>query len=70
MISEEKIRQRAYELWELDGRREGAEQEHWRQAREQLESELQPEAMITLDSVGGSGRSGIAEMPVRQPPDA
>jgi hypothetical protein len=70
MISEEKIRQRAYELWELDGRREDAEQEHWRQAREQLESELQPDAINTLDSVGGSGQSGIPEMPVRQPRDA
>lgn len=69
MIDEEKVRQRAYELWELDGRREGAENDHWRQAREQLEAEIQPAGSKTLDSVGGNAQTGIAEMPVRQPPE-
>lgn len=69
MIDEQKIRQRAYELWELDGQHDGAEQEHWRQAREQLEAEIQPPGNNNLDSVGESGQAGIAEMPVRQPPE-
>lgn len=68
MIDDEKIRQRAYELWELDGRRDGAEQDHWRQAREQLEAESQPAGSNNLDSAGVNGQSGIAEMPVRQAP--
>jgi hypothetical protein len=67
MIDDAKIRERAYELWELDGRPEGAEYSHWLQAREQLESEArQPAAANTLDSVGGSTESGIPELPVDQ----
>jgi hypothetical protein len=71
MTTDSKIRERAYELWELDGRRDGAEHDHWRQAREQLESEeRQPAAADTLDSVSGSVQSGIPDMPARQGPDA
>jgi hypothetical protein len=66
MIDEEKIRERAYELWELAGKPEGEAQDHWRQARVQLEAETQPPGSNTLDSVGGATQSGIPEMPVRQ----
>lgn len=67
MTDEAKIRERAYQLWELDGHRDGAEQDHWRQALEQLEAEEgQPTSANTLDSVGGATQSGIAEMPARQ----
>lgn len=67
MTDEAKIRERAYELWELHGRLDGAEHDHWRQAREQLEAEEgQPAAADTLDSVSGGIQSGIPEMPARQ----
>lgn len=66
MIDERKIRERAYELWELDGKREGADDDYWRQARVQLEAEIQPPGSNTLDSVGGATQSGIPEMPVNQ----
>ncbi|WP_243750964.1 DUF2934 domain-containing protein [Paraburkholderia sp. BL10I2N1] len=36
---EEKIRVRAYELWENDGGPEGRADEYWEQARAQIEDE-------------------------------
>lgn len=33
---DEKIRQRAYEIWEREGRPEGREAEHWHKAAEEL----------------------------------
>lgn len=61
MIDEEKIRQRAYELWEQEGQPEGAEQDHWRLAREELEAEqLSAEANI-LGTESGSESQSDAE---------
>jgi len=34
---EERIRRRAYEIWEENGRAEGREGEHWQQARQEIE---------------------------------
>ena len=34
---EQRIRERAYALWEADGRREGAHEEHWHRARQEIE---------------------------------
>lgn len=39
MIDDHQVRERAYELWEKDGRPEGAEEKYWRLAQEQLEAE-------------------------------
>jgi hypothetical protein len=36
---EEKIRVRAYELWEKDGSLEGCADEYWEQARAQIDEE-------------------------------
>ncbi|PRX33407.1 Protein of unknown function (DUF2934) [Paraburkholderia sp. BL18I3N2] len=36
---EEKIRRRAYELWEEDGSLEGCADEYWQQARAQIDEE-------------------------------
>lgn len=44
MIDESKVRERAYELWEKDGRPEGSEEFYWRLAQEQLESEATRQA--------------------------
>ena len=36
---DEKIRTRAYRIWEREGRPEGREHDHWKQAAEELEGE-------------------------------
>ncbi|MCW4116077.1 DUF2934 domain-containing protein [Aurantimonas sp. MSK8Z-1] len=36
MANEEQIRQRAYEIWVNEGRVEGRETQHWRQAEQEL----------------------------------
>jgi hypothetical protein len=36
---EDRIRQRAYELWEREGRAEGRAHEHWERAAQELERE-------------------------------
>ncbi|WP_309086626.1 DUF2934 domain-containing protein [Chelativorans sp.] len=37
----ERIRQRAYELWEAEGRQEGRTDEYWKRAEELIEDEAQ-----------------------------
>jgi len=36
MSSDERIRRRAYEIWEREGRPHGRDEEHWRQAEAEL----------------------------------
>ncbi|MCT7374217.1 DUF2934 domain-containing protein [Chelativorans salis] len=36
---EERIRRRAYELWEIEGRPEGQHHEHWERAAREIEAE-------------------------------
>jgi hypothetical protein len=36
---EKRIRDRAYALWEAEGRQEGAHDEHWHRARQEIEDE-------------------------------
>jgi hypothetical protein len=38
---EQRIRERAYLLWEMEGRPEGREEEYWHRARERIEAETQ-----------------------------
>jgi Protein of unknown function (DUF2934) len=40
---EQRIRIRAYELWQQDGSMEGCADEYWQQAREMVERELREE---------------------------
>src|SRR3712207_4443154 len=37
---EQKIRARAYEIWELEGRMSGRDEEHWYRAESELRAEL------------------------------
>lgn len=39
MEQSERIRQRAHQIWEADGRPEGREAEHWARAQEELRQE-------------------------------
>jgi len=36
---EDRVRERAYALWEQDGRRNGPSDDYWRQARSEVEAE-------------------------------
>ena len=56
----QRIRERAYEIWEQEGRPEGREQEHWREAERQLEVEFRvgfPDSSaetLPAEDVGGA----------------
>jgi hypothetical protein len=39
LLTEEAVRQRAYEIWERAGWSHGSHDEHWEQARRELEAE-------------------------------
>jgi hypothetical protein len=47
MIEDLKVRERAYELWEKDGRPEGSEEFYWRLAQDQLTAEATAEPVPT-----------------------
>ncbi|MCA0030238.1 MULTISPECIES: DUF2934 domain-containing protein [unclassified Mesorhizobium] len=57
---EERIKRRAYEIWEREGRPAGREQEHWDQAVQEIEAEG-PETergpVVSDPTVGGSKSS-------------
>jgi hypothetical protein len=36
MIDEERVRRRAHEIWEREGRPEGRHDQHWQQAKDEL----------------------------------
>jgi hypothetical protein len=57
---EERIKRRAYEIWERAGRPTGREQEHWDQAVQEIEAEG-PEAereAVPVVGVGSKSTSG------------
>lgn len=65
MTLEERIRQRAYELWETNGRPEGQEFEHWSQARQEIEPFYKEG-----DATAGSVESSVAiPMPRSESPE-
>ena len=39
MPDEDRIQRRAHEIWEREGRPEGRHEEHWAQARREIEAE-------------------------------
>src|SRR5689334_12089519 len=41
---DQRIRDRAYQIWEREGRPEGRHDEHWRRAAEEIEAEARPKA--------------------------
>jgi hypothetical protein len=52
---EERVRRRAHEIWEQEGRPEGRHEDHWRQAREEIDRESPPEAR----SLGSAAQSDL-----------
>ncbi len=53
MAWEDRVRARAYALWEREGRPEGRAEEHWRQAEEELRAEEQRRAGAPLAEAAG-----------------
>ncbi len=45
----ERIRSRAYALWEAEGQPHGRDQKHWEEARRQVEAELSERREDALD---------------------
>lgn len=39
---DERIRQRAYEIWQKEGAPEGRQAEHWQQAEREIDGETEP----------------------------
>ncbi|MFP3556960.1 MULTISPECIES: DUF2934 domain-containing protein [Paraburkholderia] len=58
----EKIRVRAYELWEKDGSLEGCADEYWQQARAQIDEEE--------SAADGSGTDSTSRLTRSRKPDA
>lgn len=49
----ERIKRRAYELWEEEGRPSGREEEHWRRAEQEIAAEARGEQPAPSASPGG-----------------
>ncbi|RWC55127.1 DUF2934 domain-containing protein [Mesorhizobium sp.] len=57
---EERIKRRAYEIWEREGRPTGREQEHWDQAVQEIEaegSEAERGPVVSDPTVGDGAKS-------------
>ncbi|API56127.1 MULTISPECIES: DUF2934 domain-containing protein [Rhizobium] len=75
----EQIRRRAYEIWEAEGRPDGADQRHWLQACDELAGEDENETLQNLldeddrDDAAllqGAGESGDFDRPRTRPVEA
>lgn len=61
-LDEKKIQERAHQLWEREGRPEGAAQSHWKQAAEEIRSEAETATESdTPRAVSGGVESGVAQ---------
>ncbi len=56
------IRQRAYQLWEKSGRPDGKAEEHWEEARRQIDAE-QASSKPGKEAGSGSRRSRTRKVP-------
>jgi len=65
---DERIRDRAYALWELEGRPEGRAAEHWRQARSDVEAEDAGSGLESPDTLPDPAPSAPpAQVPSQKP---
>jgi hypothetical protein len=55
MQDQERIRQRAQEIWEREGRPDGCHNEHWAQARREIEAESVGSTVMPPDDRIGAG---------------
>lgn len=62
MDREERIRRRAYELWVSEGRPDGRENEHWRQASEDIDNDDR----ASNEGSGSDASAGGLSTPLQQ----
>jgi hypothetical protein len=62
MQDEDRIRRRAHEIWEREGRPEGRHEEHWAQARREVAAE-------DADARRGSASAAPDDSPTVKAPD-
>ena len=60
MNIDERIRQRAYEIWEAEGRPDGRQTEHWQRARDELEPSYMEGNAKEGNAEAGGIESGVA----------
>lgn len=59
---EERVRQRAHELWEQAGRPEGQQEQHWRQASQEISAE--GESNLSSVAAGRMEATGTPRAPL------
>ncbi len=65
--SEESIRQRAYEIWENEGRA-GDSHDHWYRAERELNGSPQEQSFATVEGASPAAAVGAMEAVSEQPP--
>jgi hypothetical protein len=55
--SEDRVRARAYALWEREGQPEGGAERHWAQAEEEERAEAKGQARAPAEVAGIAGRT-------------
>jgi hypothetical protein len=63
---EERIRQRAYEIWEREGKPDGREAEHWDKAAAEIDAER--ESTEAMTSAADTTEAGAPPAPPETPP--
>ncbi|WEF23050.1 DUF2934 domain-containing protein [Paracoccus sp. S3-43] len=64
---QERIKRRAHEIWESEGRPEGRDAEHWSRAEEELRTQTDGESQGGDDSQPELAQTEAAEKPRRAP---
>ena len=58
---EQRIRERAHEIWEREGRPQGRDQQHWETASHQIEDEERQKARSDRPEAAGADRAPAAD---------
>lgn len=58
---EERIRQRAYDLWQREGAPEGRDQDHWHEAAAQIDAEAARDNEVAPGTAAAAGLAGRAD---------
>ena len=65
---ERRIRDRAYAIWEREGRPKGKDRQHWEQATRELDAERDPARQVEAPSDDPPGEAGAAAPSAGTPP--
>ncbi len=64
---QERIKQRAHEIWESEGRPDGRDAEHWSRAEEELRNQMDGGSQGDTDGQSGLAQTAAAAKPKRAP---